>query len=326
MPRYGYLLPTRGVVLSSEGRGAALAARTRADVVGLAKRAESMGFDSVWVGDSVLAKPRLESLTTLAAVATATDAVELGTAVYLPVLRNPVHVAHQTATVDQLSGGRLTLGVGVGLGDDVEAEHRALDVPYAERGHRMDELLDILTALWSGESIDYDGQFYHLESASIGFEPVRKPKIAISTAAFDPDGDVPRPIVDRLVEFGDSWLPIGVSPATYADSLATMCDSLEGAGRDPTGVTPAIYLDVVFDEDRDRAIETARRFYERYYPDWGTLSDEEVEAFGAFGPPDTIVDALDEYTDAGVENVVLRLASNDQRAQLRQLADVTVAR
>lgn len=70
-----------------------------------------MGYRSVWVGDSVLAKPRLEPLSTLAAVATATSAVELGTAVYLPVLRHPIHVAHATATVDQLSGGRLSLGL-----------------------------------------------------------------------------------------------------------------------------------------------------------------------------------------------------------------------
>lgn len=110
MVSFGCLLPTRGVVSRSEDR-TELAARASTDIVELARIAESMGYRSVWVGDSVLAKPRLEPLSTLAAVATATSAVELGTAVYLPVLRHPIHVAHATATVDQLSGGRLSLGL-----------------------------------------------------------------------------------------------------------------------------------------------------------------------------------------------------------------------
>jgi hypothetical protein len=103
MPSHGILLPTRASVQSSSDRPT-LTARTAGDVVGLAQRIEALGFESVWVGDSVLAKPRHEPLTTLSAVAAATEAVELGTSVYLPPLRDPVHIAHQAATLDQLSG------------------------------------------------------------------------------------------------------------------------------------------------------------------------------------------------------------------------------
>jgi hypothetical protein len=92
MASHGFLLPTRNSVMTSDD-AATLTAKTNSDVVGLAERAESAGFDSVWVGDSVLAKPRHEPLTTLAALATATESVSLGTAACLPPLRHPVHVA-----------------------------------------------------------------------------------------------------------------------------------------------------------------------------------------------------------------------------------------
>ena len=317
MPDYGYLLPTRGIVLSSEDEEA-LSARAQSDIVGLAERAETMGFGSVWVGDSVLAKPRLEPLSTLAAVATATDAVDLGTAVYLPPLRDPVHVAHLTATLDQLSGGRFRFGVGVGIGPDVEAEYANLGIAFEERGPRLSELLEVVTALWSGESVDFDGRFYELEDASIGFGPVGKPPVYVPTAAFDPTEGFPGPIRDRLVEHGDGWLPISVSPEAYETSLSAIRGFLEEAGRDPATFDPAIYLDVVIDEDEDAAVERARAFYDRYYPAWGTLSDEQVRAKGAFGPPAAVAERVEEYAEAGVETMAVRFTAPDQRTQLRR--------
>lgn len=321
MPTYGYLLPTRGAVLSSE-TDSSLTARTQADVVETAKRAETLGFRSVWVGDSVLAKPRLEPLTTLAAVAANTDAADLGTAVYLPTLRDPVHVAHLTATVDQLSGGRLSLGVGVGIGPDVEAEYANLDVPYKERGPRMDELLDVVTELWSGDAIDYDGRFYQLEDASIGFGPSRKPPIYVPSAAFDPSDGFPEPIRRRLVEHADGWLPITVSPEAYAEALDSVHGFLERAGRNPSAFEPAIYLDAVVDEDERAAIDEAREFYDRYYPAWDTLSDETIRGKGAFGPPAEVAEMLDAYAEAGAERMVIRFTTTDQRKQIRRFADV----
>lgn len=318
VPTYGYLLPTRGAVLTTE-TGSGLAATAQADVVDMAVRAETLGFDSVWVGDSVLAKPRLEPLTTLAAVAAETDAVGLGTSIYLPALRNPVHVAHLTATVDQLSGGRLAFGVGVGIGDDVKAEHANLGVPYRERGPRLDELLDIVTRLWSGESVDFDGRFYDLEEASIGFGPVSDPPIYIPSAAFDPEDGLPAPIRNRIVEHADGWLPIWLSPDAYDETLTAIREFLEEANRDPASLDPALYLDVVID-DKTAAIDTAREFYDRYYPAWDRLSNEAVDARGAFGPPNEVAATLDAYADAGVETIAVRFTTPNQREQIRRFA------
>ncbi|MBV8776751.1 MAG: LLM class flavin-dependent oxidoreductase, partial [Alphaproteobacteria bacterium] len=103
--RIGYLLPTREQVMQGRPEAAPLLA--------LAERAEALGFDSIWVGDSLLARPRHDPLTLLAAVAARTRRAELGTAVLLPALRNPVVLAQQLATLDQISEGRFILGVGI---------------------------------------------------------------------------------------------------------------------------------------------------------------------------------------------------------------------
>lgn len=321
MAGFGYLLPTRGVVLGSDDRST-LAAKTQADIIGLARRAESMGFSSVWVGDSILAKPRLHSLATLSAVGTATDGVDLGTAVHLPPLRHPVTVAHQTATLDQLSGGRLRFGIGVGIGDDVEAEYDNLDLSYGRRGRRLDEALEVITELWSGEPVDFDGEFFSLDGASIGFGPAVDPPIYIPTAAFDPAQGFPAPFRRRLVEHGGGWLPIGLDPPQYAAGLDRVTTILEDNGRDPATFDAAYYIDVVIDDSAEAAIEEARRFHDQYYPARDPEPDEWYHHRGAFGPKADVIEELEAYADAGVEQFVVRFPAADQRAQLRQFASI----
>jgi alkanesulfonate monooxygenase SsuD/methylene tetrahydromethanopterin reductase-like flavin-dependent oxidoreductase (luciferase family) len=323
MPEYGFLMPTREIVLSSSDPET-LTAKSQTEVVEMARRAEAVGFDSAWVGDSVLAKPRLEAFTTLAAVGAATDALKLGTAVYLPPLRDPVHVAHLTATLNQLCGGRFRFGVGVGGGPDVRAEYENLNVPFDQRGARLTELLSVVTDLWSGDSVDHDGQFYSLEKASIGFGPVRDPAVYIPTAAFNPTAGFPTPIRERLVTYGDGWLPISLSPGDYRISLSRLYEILADAGQDTTTFTPAIYLDVVVEPDEETALAEARAFYDRYYPDWDTLTAEEIHQRGAFGPASKVETRLGEYVDAGAETLVIRFAATNQREQFerfRRVAD-----
>lgn len=321
MTRYGYLLPTRGIVDASPD-DETLAARVESEVVGLARRAEALGYSHAWIGDSVLAKPRLEPLSTLAAVATATDAIELGTAVYLPTLRHPVHVAHLTATVDQLSGGRLVLGVGVGRREAVRREYENLGLAYGRRGARMDEVLDVLARLWSGEAVDHDGEFVALEDASIGFGPVRHPPIYVPTSAPDPGERIPEPLLDRLAAHGDGWLPNWCSPETYAAGLEQVRDALETAGRDPDDLDAGYYMDVAIGDDEAAAIDTARKFYEAYYPGLTDLSDDEVRGRGTFGSAEYVAGTLSSYADAGVETMAIRFATTNQRVQLARFADL----
>ncbi|MFB6310252.1 MAG: LLM class flavin-dependent oxidoreductase [Salinirussus sp.] len=321
MTRYGYLLPTRGIVDASPD-AETLAARVESEVLGLARRAETLGYSHAWIGDSVLAKPRLEPLSTLAAVAAETDAIELGTAVYLPTLRHPVHVAHLTATVDQLSGGRLALGVGVGRREAVRREYENLGLTYNRRGARMDETLAVLDRLWSGEAVDYDGDFIAIEEASIGFGPVRNPPIYIPTSAPDPGEEIPEPLLDRLATYGDGWLPNWCSPETYAAGLEQVHAALEAADRDPDALDAAYYMDVAIGDDEAAAIETAREFYEAYYPGLNDLSDAEVRGRGTFGSAAMVAETLEAYARAGVETMVVRFATTNQRVQLARFSDL----
>src|SRR5262245_43352620 len=149
-PRIGYLLPTREQIMAGEPDAAPL--------LDLASRAEDAGFDSVWVGDSLLARPRHEPLTLLASVAGRVRRVELGTAVLLPALRNPVLLAHQVATLDQIAEGRLILGVGIAADiPNIRAEFTAAGVPFEKRVGRLLEGLRLCRALWSGKPVDWDG-------------------------------------------------------------------------------------------------------------------------------------------------------------------------
>lgn len=321
MVSHGLVVPTRGVVLGTDSSSDRVDA-IQSDVLEFSRRAEAAGVEGIWVGDSVLAKPRLEPLTTLAGIATITDSVTLGTAVYLPPLRHPINIAHLTATVDNLSNGRLALGMGVGIGEDVAGEYGQMGRPYNRRGAMLDEILDILDALWSGDECSFSGEFYQFESAGVGFPPVRSPPIYIASAAFDPAEGFPPQISDRLISHGQGWMPIAISPDTYAQGLDTIHRLAQGAGRELEEFDPAFYMDIVIADTEQEGIEEARRFLERYYPAWGSLSDDAVRRRGVFGPPAEILEAIDAYEEAGVETLITRFAASDQQSQLSSYIDM----
>src|SRR6202051_3664045 len=151
-PRFGYLLPTREKIMDNQPHVAPL--------LEFAERAERLGFDSIWAGDSVLARPRHEPLTLLTAVASRLKRISIGTAVLLPALRNPVLLAHQVATLDQIAEGRLILGVGIAAGaPNIRAEFTAAGVPFEKRLGRMMEGLRLCRALWTGQPVDWDGRW-----------------------------------------------------------------------------------------------------------------------------------------------------------------------
>src|ERR671933_398266 len=157
MLRLGVLIPTRAAVLAS-------ARRPPVDECwAMAGHADAAGYDALWVGDSVVAKPRLEPLTTLAFLAGITERVKLGTAVLLPALRQPVVLAHQLANIDQLSRGRLVLGLGVGWSIPSAArEWAACGMNHRARARRLEEQVELWRTLWSGQPVSQSGPGYEL--------------------------------------------------------------------------------------------------------------------------------------------------------------------
>ena len=182
-------------------------------ILDLAERAEKMGFDSVWVGDSVLARPRLDALTTLAAVAARTERVKLGTAVLLPALRHPVVLANEAANLDLLSQGRLILGLGIATKNPpVEREFLACGISFAKRIGIFEECVTIIRRLWSESEVTFSGRHFQLHKVRAGLRPVHKPGVSLWLA-----GSVDNAL-RRVLRLGDGWMPIPPSPQAFAEN------------------------------------------------------------------------------------------------------------
>src|SRR5262245_3275336 len=200
--RLGYLLPTREQVMVGHSEAQAL--------IALASRAAALGYDSIWVGDTLLARPRHDPLTLLAAVAARLPKVALGTAVLLPALRNPVLLAQQVATLDQIAEGRLILGVGIASDvPNVRAEFAAAGVPFEKRVGRMLEAVGLCRALWTGQPVDWDGR-WRLQGGVLAPSPHRRGGPPIWLAGAQPAS------LKRVAEHFDGWLPNSPSAGDWA--------------------------------------------------------------------------------------------------------------
>lgn len=295
--RIGYLLPTREAVM--EGRHAAR------PLLELAVRAESLGYDSVWVGDSILARPRHEPMTLLAAAAALTRGVELGTAVLLPALRNPVVLAHQLATLDQISEGRVILGVGIASDvPNIRAEFLACGVPFESRVGRMLEGLRLARALWRGEPVDWDGR-WKVEKGTLGPMPHRPggPPIWI--------GGMVEASLERVARHFDGWFPNGPDPAAFAKGWADIHRMARDAGRDPAAIAGAAYLTLAIDENAARAEARLDAYLQNYYgPQFAAVRRRQATYAG---PPAGAALWLKEWVAAGAAHLVLRFAGDHER-------------
>jgi probable F420-dependent oxidoreductase len=304
-PRIGYLLPTREQIM--EGRPGA------APLLDLAARAESLGYDSVWVGDSLLARPRHEPLTLLAGVAGRVKRVELGTAVLLPALRNPVLLAHQVATLDQVSEGRLILGVGFAADvPNIRAEFAAAGVPFEKRIGRMMEGLRLCRALWTGEPVTWDGR-WQVAGGTLAPTPHRPggPPLWI--------GGNLQASLERAGRWFDGWFPIAPDAATFARQWAEVKAIAAAAGRDPAALSGAMYLTVCLDDDAARANTRLDAFLERYYGQPAPVLRRRQAHYA--GSPSGIAPWLNGYAEAGASHLVLRFAGDHER-HLEALAGV----
>ncbi|HED04286.1 MAG TPA: LLM class flavin-dependent oxidoreductase, partial [Candidatus Fraserbacteria bacterium] len=202
--KLGLLLPTRGVLLRGD---------PDADLIfRLAERAEQAGLDSVWVGDSLLAKPRLEPLTVLAAVAARTGRVRLGTAVLLAAMRHPLLLAQAAHTLDLISQGRLVLAVGVGgaFNEAQRREWQAVGVEPSRRAQRLEELVYLLKRLGSEEQVSFRGQHFKLDSVHLEPRPIRRGGVPILLACHLRAGQEAQ--FRRAAELGDGLISISETP------------------------------------------------------------------------------------------------------------------
>ena len=306
MTAIGYLLPTREIVMNQDVPNF----RT---ILDLAELAEASGFDSVWVGDSILARPRFEPLTTLAAVAARTRRVRLGTAVLLPVLRHPVVLANQVANLDLVANGRLILGVGIGANNPTVArEFAAGGVPIARRIGVFEETLTLMRRLWTEPEVTFEGRYFQVQSVRLGLRPLQLSGVPLWLAG---SGDN---ALRRVLRLGDGWLPISTSPETFKVDWDRLQALGQEMGRDVRDLHRCLYTTLNVNADVAPAERELRAFIESYYK-----IPYEVQATRnglCAGSAEQCIAWLNGFVAAGAQTIVLRFGSPDQTEQLARVA------
>ena len=277
---------------------------------------ERLPVESVWQGGHVLPPSATgEAVTRLALMTAWTERVRVGSAVLVLPLYQPVVVAKQLADLDARSGGRLTVGVGVG--GEFPDEFAAVGVPVAERGARTDEAMDVLRALWSGKPVTHRGRFVDLDAVEL--RPVAAPDGRTGQPGGPPLVVSGRrePAMRRAARRGDGWMPYLVSASAYARSVATIRSEAAAAGRDLGGFEWLLYLYCSIRDDGDRARDDVASFLGRAYGDKpGAMLDRIAPA----GTPEEVAAKVQPYVDAGARHIVIAPAAHTDTLEIVRLA------
>lgn len=307
--KLGMLLPHRAVVLASARRPPLEQCWTAA------RLADRAGMD-LWVGDSIVAKPRLEPLTTLAYLAAITQRSRLGTAVLLPALRQPTVLAHALANIDQLCAGRLVLGLGVGWGlPAIEREWEACGRVHKRRARDLEEHIVVWRKLWSGAPVDYAGSDFRLTGHTVGPLPWREDGPPILITAGNRGEFIPAQI-DRVGRLGDGVITTYVTESDIARLRDACLAAFEKHGRARTAFPLCVYTTVRIEQDPAEAQARTAEFLERYYG-----GGVNFRGLMGLGPAASVVDVLRIYQAAGVTDLCIRFAGEDQIAQLEQFIE-----
>ena len=312
---FGFTLPQRGVLFG---------ATTVAEMLALAGRADAHPlFDSIWVGDSLGAKPRPDSIALLGALAAATRRLRLGVGCMasFPV-RDPLVFAYQWATLDLLSGGRMLLAACTGLvaGGASAREGRRWGVTDRERADRLVENIEICRRLWSAEHVSYQGRFRSFEDVTLEPRPVQQP--CPIWIASNPRAPLAGPALERALRrvatVADGWMTTRLGLGFARDNWMGIERYLKDAGRDPGAFPTMAYHNVNLNPDRQAALEESKRFLDAYYGP--VFSPQTVEAWTAAGTPAQCVEHLRGLFAEGPKSVTLRITSWDQAEQFERLA------
>lgn len=268
------------------------------NVTNFAKKCEAIGCHSMWTIDRI-AFDNLEPLTLLAAAAAVTQRIRLGTSVLLPAVRHPAVVAKTVATLDFISNGRVTVGVGFG---SRENDFAAVEIPFDGRGSRATECVQLMKRLWTEDNVTHKGRFYNVQNLTLGPKPVQKQipiftggsaEIALKRAGTWADGFICGS--SAIPEFSATWEKI----AGYA----------RAAGRDPSKLTKASLTFMAINDDQAKALETLNAYVMRYYG----RPRGDMATTSLVGPPAAVAEQIEAFLARGLDTLIIGLADPDPR-------------
>ena len=279
------------------------------------RRAEELGFASAWTQEQIIGDlPDVGPLELLAYAAACTSRMRLGCAVLVSTLYSPVHLAKSLASLDQLSGGRLDVGIGTG------GRYRmfsAFGVDPTSYVARFNEGLALMRKLWTEERIDHDGRFWQLAGAAMEPKPIQRPGPPIWFGGSHPNA------LRRAVAHADGFFGAGSqTTAQFAEQVRTVQAELDAAGRERATFPIAKRVYVTVDEDGERARERTSAALRRAYSFYG---DRDLTPVAVMGSPDDVAAGLGEAADAGAELILLNPLF-DHGEQMERLASEVVPR
>jgi probable F420-dependent oxidoreductase len=274
-------------------------------------RAEELGFESAWTQEQVLGTiAHLGPIETMSYAAACTQRLRLGCAVLISTLHSPVHLAKSLSTLDQLSRGRLEVGVGTG-GRRMFGGFGVDPDTYVAR---FSEGLALMRALWTQDRVDFEGRFWQLDGAAMAPKPFQKPGPPVWFGANA------RTALRRAVRLGDGFFGAGsTTTERFAEQVAVVRDELAGTGRDPSSFPIAKRVYIAVDDDGERATESMRAALARLY---GFFGLRDLTPVAVFGPPDACVRGLREVAAAGAELILLNPLFDDAQQMERLAAEV----
>jgi alkanesulfonate monooxygenase SsuD/methylene tetrahydromethanopterin reductase-like flavin-dependent oxidoreductase (luciferase family) len=319
-PRFGLTLPNRGVIIG---------ATTVAEMLEMAQWADDAGWDSVWVGDSIFAKPRLDAIALLGALAARTKRVRLGPACFASTpLRNPLLLAYQWASLDFLSGGRTVFSACKGQpqpgGGQFDQEFAALGIDPRTRIRRMEEAIEILRLTSSREHVDFDGKYTQFRDVTVLPRPVQQPIPIWVTANPAPLNEATAKDFERsykrVARMGDGWMTTGKTPTQVREGIRMISGYAQELGRTlDSRFEVCVYYNINVNEDREKAFAESKKFLDDYYT--VDYHREFLDMWVAMGSPKECANAIRGFLDAGATTITLRPTAYDQRRQFKRITD-----
>lgn len=302
----------------------------------LSTRVEELGFDSVWVGDSLFSKPRYESISLLSAISQRTKKVRLGTACLISTQRNPLVLSMEWSTLDQLSGGRTIFGPCMGSAEvRVRQEYAALGLPFKERATIFEEGLEILRTLWTEGKVDFHGKFFDYDEIAFhsGTEmaplmPIQKPPptwIVSNPRLIDESHDermvaIMKRACRRIIEYGDGWMTCcrAQHPEELTEQIGYLTEAASELGKDFADYEVAYQVTMNIGDSEEEANRAFDEYISQYYPELSQNMD--LSNWGPVGEPEQIAAWLREFADRGVTHFICRFGDLNQQEQVDRFA------